>query len=66
MILKFALGSKISYNDEYLSSESEKNNSNTFNSKTKCLFTFFCFSCDGGIFILARLLGFIKIRCNYL
>ena len=33
-ILLFALGSKISYTDEYLSSESENNHSDIFDSKT--------------------------------
>ena len=33
-ILIFALGSKISYTDEYLSSESENNQINIFDSKT--------------------------------
>ena len=33
-ILIFALGSKISYTDEYLSSESENNHSDIFDSKT--------------------------------
>ena len=33
-ILVFSLGSKTSYTDGYLSSESEKDHSNIFNSKT--------------------------------
>ena len=33
-ILVFALGSKISYTDEYLSNESENDHSDIFNSKT--------------------------------
>ena len=56
-ILKFALGSKISYTDEYLSSESETITAIFLIQKLcKVFFTFSRFSCDGGIFTLARLL----------
>ena len=40
-ILIFALGSKISYTDKYLSSESENDHSDILNSKTSKVFLLF-------------------------
>ena len=61
MILIFAFGSKMSYIDEHLYSESENDRSDIFNAKNVLgLFTFLSFSCDSGIFIFARLISFIK------